>query len=253
MKINIVKRRNYKELEMLYKNFSVSDKGRICIAVGGDGTFIRAAREFDCPILPVYGNDALSAGFYADTSLSDIDMIIKRLKKGNYIIEEISKKIEVKFKNRYYYAINEALLRNISEEIAFSVYVKENGRRQRLYPFIMSGDGLLVSSAIGSTAYNRSAGGPIMLDSSSICMTFLNIDGPYSNPIVANSMMEFEVEIVKNAGILSTDGIKIGALHNGDSFSVKLSNRPVRVIRFEDRKENFSEKLEKIITRRMVK
>jgi NAD kinase len=92
-----------------------------------------------------------------------------------------------------------------------------------------------------------------MLDSNSMCMTFLNIDGPYSNPIVANNMMEFEVEIVKNAGILSTDGIKVGTLHKGDSFSVKLSNRPVKVIRFKDRKESFSEKLEKIITRRMVK
>ncbi|MGC8586889.1 MAG: NAD(+)/NADH kinase [Candidatus Micrarchaeia archaeon] len=253
MEICLVKRREYKELEELYNAFKVSKNGKVCIAVGGDGTFIRAARAFNRPILPIYGNDKLSTGFYSDLNLSDIKMAAEKLKKGDYIVEEISKKIEIKFKSKRYYAINEALLRNISEEIAFSVYENENGKRRQLYPFVMSGDGLLVSSAVGSTAYNRAAGGPIILDKDIICMTFINIDGPYSNPIVAKSSAHFEVEIVKNSGVLSADGNKIATLHKGDHFSVSASSLPVRVVRFEGKRETFSEKLEKIIRRRMSK
>jgi NAD+ kinase len=47
----------------------------------------------------------------------------------------------------------------------------------------MSGDGLIVSTKMGSTAYNSSAGGPIVLDTDIMCVTFVNPDAPYSRPV----------------------------------------------------------------------
>ncbi len=63
VKVCIFSRRNYEEIGAIRKAFEVVQprKADICIAVGGDGTFIRAAKSFDGPILPVRGNDAGSA------------------------------------------------------------------------------------------------------------------------------------------------------------------------------------------------
>ena len=56
---NDKQKKNYPELKKLYSKFDVSDDAEICLAVGGDGTFIKAANEFDGPIL-----DFLIVNFY---------------------------------------------------------------------------------------------------------------------------------------------------------------------------------------------
>ena len=77
-------KKEYPELSLLKKYFRTGANPDICIAVGGDGTFIRAARECSCPILPVRAEDKGSVGYYSDLSLSDIEMVADALKNGKY-------------------------------------------------------------------------------------------------------------------------------------------------------------------------
>lgn len=253
MEITLIKKREYPELRALQKAFDINKKGELCVAVGGDGTFIRAAREFDGPILPIRSKDKDSVGYYADVCIDDMDTIVKKLKNKEYSVERLANKIEVEFKGRKYYAVNEAALNNELEEVSFKIYEIANGRREEIYPYIMGGDGILITSVVGSTAYNKSAGGPIILSPEVFCMTFLNVDGPYRNPVVVDSEKVIEVEIIKYNGRLRYDGMEIGIIKPGERFRVRLSGKELKIVRLNGLKESFGAKLERIIKSRMEK
>ncbi|MCW1294811.1 MAG: hypothetical protein QXP07_03110, partial [Candidatus Parvarchaeum sp.] len=112
MKIKIISKKNYPELKKLYSKFDISEDAEVCLAVGGDGTFIKAANEFDGPILPVRSDEKNSTGYYADVGLKDVDFIIKSLLSKNYKVEELGRKIEVDYEKSKYYGVNEILLKD---------------------------------------------------------------------------------------------------------------------------------------------
>ncbi len=247
MKIKIVSKSSYPELKKIYNNFEVSEEADVCLAIGGDGTFIKAADGFDGPILPIRSEEKNSTGYYADVSLKDIDFIIKCLKTRDYKIKEMGKKIEVDYSNKKHFGVNEVLLKNVQEEVYFNLYYDENKKRNRLYMYTLSGDGFLVTSSIGSTAYNRTAGGPIILDKDVICLTFLSIENPLTNSIILRKDEKLHAVIEKGRATISYDGIKMAEIGKGDSFDIKLSNKKVNVIKLDKRNEEFAEKLSRII------
>lgn len=251
MKIKIISKKNYPELKKFYNKFDISDDAEVCLAVGGDGTFIRAANEFNGPILPIRSEERDSTGYYADVSLKDIDLIINNLLKKKYRIVNIGKKIELTYNENKYFGVNEVLLKNVQEEVYFKLYYDEKGIRSRLYDYTLSGDGFLATSAIGSTAYNRTAGGPIILDKNVLCLTFLSIENPLTNSIILRKDEKLHVEIEKGRGVLSHDGTIISDINKGESFDIKLSNKKVKVLKFNNKNEEFSQKLSRIIKSKM--
>jgi NAD+ kinase len=253
MRIKIISKKEYPELSRLRKSFPASPNPNICIAVGGDGTFISAAKESKCPILPIRADEKGSVGYYSDVSLSDMDEVIKALKRKDYTVERLANMIELDYKGKKRHAVNEVRLNNITEEVSFKVYLLEKGRRSLVYPYVMSGDGLIVTSLVGSTAYNKSAGGPLLLTPDVLCITFLNVDGPYRNPIVFDSSKVIEIKIEKYPGILRYDNCNAGRLSKGNTFRVSLSNRPFNIVRLTGKREAFSDKLDRLIKSKMYK
>ncbi len=253
MRVKIVATGDFPEIGKLRKAFEFSDRGKVCIALGGDGAFVKAAREFDGPILPIRSGRALSSGFYADISLDEIDTAIERLQSGRYSVEKLENKVEIRYNGKGYYAVNEATLKNIDREVNFKIYEASRSARTEIYPYVMGGDGVLITGVTGSTAYNKSAGGPIILSPSVFCLTFLNVDGPYKNPIVVDAGKVIRIQLVKYNGILDYDGVRIAKLGPGDSFDVRLSKRELKIVRFPGLKESVAAKLDRIITSKMVK
>jgi NAD+ kinase len=251
MKIKIISKKIYPELKKLYNKFDVSDDAKICLAIGGDGTFIKAANKFEGPILPIRSEEKNSTGYYADSSLKDIDFIIDSLLKKKYSINELGRKVEVEYKGKKYYGVNEVLLKNVQEEVYFKLYYIEDEKLNRLYNYTLSGDGFLATSAIGSTAYNRTAGGPIILDKNVLCLTFLSIENPLTNSVILREDEKLHIEVEKGKGILSYDGMMIGQIEKDDSFDIKLSNKKVKVIKLDIQSEEFSEKLSRLVKSKM--
>ncbi|MCL5008674.1 MAG: hypothetical protein M1156_02170 [Candidatus Marsarchaeota archaeon] len=251
MKISIFAKRNYKELKKLRSAFDIVKDGDIALAVGGDGTFLKAARTTDKPILAIRDSESGSVGYHSDVSLKDIDMLIGKLKRMEYYIETAGRKLEILYRKKRHYAVNEALLINALGEVSFRLYEIKDGTRRELYPYIMSGDGIIMAGAIGSTAYNRSAGGPIILSDKVVCLTFINADGPYQNPLVMDINSEVEISIEKYNANLRYDGINIALLKPGDKFRIKCSDRELKLVRFRGKEEDFSSKLRRIIESRM--
>ena len=80
----------------------------------------------------------------------------------------------------------------------------------------------------------------------------LNIDGPYSNPIIVDADEVIEGEITKYEGTLKYDGKKICTLHNGDKFQIKLSDKQILIARFKEKIEPFHSKLDRLIKGRLI-
>ena len=254
MKIKIISKKRYKEIEKIKKELNVvsgkETKADICIAIGGDGTFIRAAKEFDGPILPIRANDLDSMGYYADVSTDNINEVIRLLKTNAFKIKTISKMITLHYKNRKYYAVNEILLRNKLEEVYFDIEI--NGRKEKNNSFKISGDGFIVTNLIGSTAYNRSAGGPIILTQKAICITFLNADGPFKNSIILDPDSKINVAIKKYNGIIRCDSENIAEIKPGERFKIELSDRTIRIIQFDKFIEPFFKKINRALADKMI-
>lgn len=147
------------------ESFEVVDDDNydLAIAIGGDGAFLRMIKganfKSDCYYI---GINAGTLGFAQEVSTSDIDKFIELIKTHNYKVEPIGvAEVSVKTKDATikHLAINEAVIRNFKLNTAeLEVYVDDS----LLENFV--GDGLLISTSFGSTAYNLSFGGSIVFN-----------------------------------------------------------------------------------------
>jgi NAD+ kinase len=140
---------------------TISGLPDLVLSVGGDGTFLETALKVKDLRIPIAGVNTGRMGFLANISDEEIGHSIDMLCKGEYeIIErcllEISKPVGL-FEGSSSSALNEITIQKADlSMITISVYVDET------YLNTYWSDGLIVSTATGSTAYNLSVGGPIL-------------------------------------------------------------------------------------------
>lgn len=134
----------------------------LVISIGGDGSFLRAARELDFPDVPFFCINTGHLGFFAEIlpDEKEIDYFIKSFIQEDYAVSLLPL-LEVDIANEVHsereYAINELVVRgNRSRTAHLQMFVNGN------YMETFSGDGLIISTSTGSTAYNYSAGGSIV-------------------------------------------------------------------------------------------
>lgn len=131
------------------------------IAIGGDGSFLRMIKEnnFNSDIYYI-GINAGTLGFAQEVSIENIDEFIDNLNTNNFIVEELGVQendIYTNESNSKFYSLNEIVIREKDlNTVKLSIYVDE---------FLLenfAGDGILISTSFGSTAYNLSFGGSIV-------------------------------------------------------------------------------------------
>ena len=136
------------------------------ISIGGDGTFLRTARWVGPKEIPIVGFNTGHLGFLAEESLENAHEIVDNLLNGNYITESrslLEAYATTEGDSRHHlsgwlYALNEvAILRNDSASMV-TVHTYLDDIEVASY----QGDGLIISTPTGSTAYNLSVGGPII-------------------------------------------------------------------------------------------
>ncbi|NLW41645.1 MAG: NAD(+)/NADH kinase [Tissierellia bacterium] len=170
--INVVSNTNYETRKVRSdlidklneRGYSIS-KGfdhdaELTISIGGDGAFLKAVHNNRFPKMPIMGINTGTLGFFQEISPEDMDKFLDKYDSGDYRIEEISMvKGEIYTKNRKFtvHAVNEIILKGKnSKVIQMDVLIDGN----HLQSF--AGDGIMVSSPVGSTAYNFSLGGSIV-------------------------------------------------------------------------------------------
>ena len=231
--------------ERFVMNRDVPEGTEGIITLGGDGTIIQAGRDTDELTLPILGINMGRLGFLAETDPTHMEAAVDALLHDAYFIEErmmirgeIHRKSTVLYENL---ALNDIVLMRSSGFHMISFDFSVNGELIKKY----SGDGMILSTPTGSTAYNLSAGGPIVMPSASMILaTPLNPHTMLQRSIVLPDSAEVILRVSgKNPGEVSVsfDGTVYRGLESGDEIHVTKADRKVLLLKLQ--KDSFLEVL----------
>lgn len=214
----------------------------IALSIGGDGTFLRTAQWVAAKDIPILGVNTGHLGYLADANIASIDSMIDNLFSNNYKTEcrtllEIASDTDTVIAHPF--ALNEVAILRQDTSSMISVYTEINGSYLTTY----MGDGLIVSTPTGSTAYNLSVGGPI-LDPMSESMVISPIS-PHSltmRPLVVRDDSSIRVTTSSRMPLyrVSLDGHSI-SLPTDSSILIRKAPFTVKVIQFPG--HNFADTL----------
>ncbi|WP_295783941.1 NAD kinase [uncultured Microbacterium sp.] len=208
----------------------------LAIVLGGDGTILRAAEVVRGGTAPILGINMGHVGFLAEIERDDMDDAVRRVIARDYTVEErlalavrvLDADDSVIFET---WALNEATVEKASRERMLEVVMEVDGR-----PLSSFGcDGVVVASPTGSTAYNFSAGGPVIWPTvEAIAVVPLSAHALFARPLVVSPDATVAVEVLERtsgSGILWCDGRRSHELPPGARVVVRRSSRPVRLAR----------------------
>lgn len=156
-----------KKYKLLTTKEEIIENGiELAVCLGGDGTILGFVRKFYTIDISVIGLNIGTLGFLAELSLENYERLFREFKEGrsNYKIQERSG-LYVEFEGketRKFLALNDVVIARGARSKIIDVEVYING----IYVDVFQSDGIMISTATGSTGYNLSAGGPILLPSS---------------------------------------------------------------------------------------
>lgn len=212
------------------------DDIELAIVLGGDGTILRAAELVREGTAPVLGINLGHIGFLAESERDDMDEAVRRVIARDYTVEErLALQVRVKdTADRVVYdtwALNEATVEKASRERMLEVVMEIDGR-----PLSTFGcDGVVISTPTGSTAYNFSAGGPVIWPTvQAIAVVPLSAHALFAKPLVVGPEHAVAIELLERTngqGILWCDGRRSHDLPPGARVVVRRSDRPVRLAR----------------------
>ena len=165
------------------------------ISMGGDGTFLKAASRVGAKGTPIIGVNMGRLGFLADVLPSEVETALDSLYAGECQIEEhavIQVAAEGGILAGNPFALNDIAVLKRDDASMISIRTQVNGEFLVTY----QADGLIVSTPTGSTAYNLSNGGPIIIpQSGSLCLTPVAPHSLNIRPIVINDTAEITLDI----------------------------------------------------------
>lgn len=216
------------------------------IAFGGDGTILHLSKTAAHRDIPVLGVNLGSLGFMAELESKELSQL-RDLCDGKYEIEShMMLDVSVQRDGRVIYsnlALNEALIArgNISRVIRLQIFT-EQGKLVDV-----AGDGVIVASPTGSTAYSLSAGGPVVEPTArNFIVSPICAHSVHANAYVLSPERVITVQTEKNSYkpvLLSVDGGRAFSLRSGDSIEVRRSKFDTKLVRLS--KRSFCEILQK--------
>lgn len=217
------------------ENFSSKAIG-LLISIGGDGTYIGAARGLAGTEIPILGIHLGGLGFLAEVLIENFETKMNDFFAGNYKVEK--RKIleaEIIYENYCdkYYSINDILI-NRSESMSMGKYVTYvDGEYLNTY----RSDSLIVSTPSGSTAYNLSAGGPII--SPQLDVITLTPVCPHSlsaRPMIigGDQVITFDLQNSYREIALDIDGQERVFIKDAEKVIIRNSDSWLNIVRFND-------------------
>ncbi|MBK8816938.1 MAG: NAD(+) kinase [Methylococcaceae bacterium] len=223
------------------KSCSVEQLGQNCdlvIAVGGDGTFLSAARVTADNDVPVIGINLGRLGFLVDISPNELPCKLHRMLQGDYVEEKRSLlHAKVIRDGRIFHeetAVNEVAIHRWVTPSMIEIVTKINN----VFLNSQRSDGLIVSTPTGSTAYSLSAGGPILHPSlNALVLVPLNPHTLSNRPIVIDDSAEIEISFCQTKQInalVTCDHIEIPKVLISDKIVINKYPKPIRILHPQD-------------------
>jgi NAD+ kinase len=227
------------EVETVPPGPDASEGCELALVIGGDGTILRAAelaRECGTPLL---GINLGHVGFLAEAESDDVQFTIDAIVNRRYTAEErltidVSVFRDVEGGKELVcstWALNEASVEKAARERMIEVVVEIDGR-----PLSRWGcDGVVCATPTGSTAYNFSAGGPVVWPGvEALLMVPISAHALFARPLVVAPTSVLAVEVIARtdgSGVLWADGRRTVELPPGARIEVSRGRMPVRLVR----------------------
>jgi NAD+ kinase len=206
------------------------------VSIGGDGTFLRAARTVRDLGTPLYGINSGRLGFLVSGKPDNAVRDVKRILSGRYDLSTRSAiRCELLRKGvatGELCALNEIVMSKGS--LSHPVDLSVSAGNETLYRILA--DGIIISTPTGSTAYSLSAGGPVIHpDVRCILLTPVCPHSLYARPIVMseNEVIEISLAGVSDEMFLSRDGLINMRLRKGDSVRISLDAKGISMIKLD--------------------
>ena len=201
------------------------------MSVGGDGTFLTTAAAVGSRNIPIVGVNCGHLGFLADVQTKDVDIIMRQLIEGQYTIEQRSLlKVCCGRQDLIMspYALNEVALMKQGMSSMISVEVNANGEFLHTY----HADGLVLSTPTGSTAYNLSIGGPLLVpQTKGIILAPIATHSLTVRPLVVPDDWKFDLKVNSRyqSYMLSIDG-RSQILNTDVSLHIEKAPYTIKVV-----------------------
>lgn len=211
------------------------DEPACIVTIGGDGTTLRAVSHAVNQgieiITPILGINLGKIGFFSETNIEGFEETLKQFSEGDYAIET-DRMLKASFKDgREFFALNDFLAYKSGFSSVSHIELGVDGADVGM----IHGDGIIVSSRLGSTGYSISAGGPVVAP---------NLDVILVTPVCPHSLTvrpiaaAFDSVIEINAQsdcVMYADGISTVQVPAGTGFTVSGCNKQVGFIRTKKR------------------
>lgn len=224
---------DYEEEETV---FSRSD---VIVCLGGDGTFLKIARKIYPRDTPILGINLGNLGFLTEVDRSEMNASIDKVLSGNYKIEERMTLEAVITRNGEVIGKDAALNDIVISRVAISRILHIKTYINNVFVDSFPGDGLIVSSPTGSTAYSLSAGGPIVEpDIDLIIVTPICPHILYSRSFITTGGRTVKAvvdEKYEHTAMVTVDGQQGYEIRGGDCLEVRKAVNTIKFVKMSER------------------
>ncbi len=228
------------------KNCITEDIGKnvdCIVTLGGDGTILRAARITAASEVPILGVNLGVLGFLTEIEVPEIYDAMDKLVREEYYLENrmmLDGCLKNKRNQTNFIGLNDFVVKGpLARLIIVDVFVNEQ------YVTTYNGDGIIISSPTGSTAYSLSAGGPIIHpEVEAIIITPICPHTLHARPLVIPSEKVVRIRIKKAHAdsMMTIDGQQVYTVEKNDEIYISASQKQTRLVRIKNR--NFFEILQ---------
>ena len=212
---------------------AAADGAELVIALGGDGTLLRAAELSRPALTPLLGINLGHVGFLAEVDRSDLESTAERIVAQSYDVEErltldvtVIRDHEVVADN---WALNDVSVEKASRERMLDTLVEVDGRPLSRW----TGDGIVCATPTGSTAYAFSAGGPVVWPAvQALLVVPISAHALFARALVISPASRITVHVYSADGAIAfCDGRRTMDVREGDRVEVGRGAKPVRLAR----------------------
>lgn len=208
----------------------------LVLSFGGDGTLLNTAHMIGQYETPILGINVGRLGFLADIEVAQMIEAMDHLARGDFRVEErlvLEASVHSGKPLQAAWALNEFLILRSGFGSLIHIDVSVDGVRLATY----RADGLILSTATGSTAYNLSAGGPIIAPGTdALCLTPLAPHTLTLRPFIVSAQSELEVRVYNNHEpfAFAADGTTTPFHQEEVRFSIRRAKHQVRLVKLPE-------------------
>ena len=209
------------------------DNPEVMLAVGGDGTMLQAGHRALALDIPVLGFNQGTVGFLAEAGTGDLERVVQALDSGR--LQEhhrMTIAARINGENPPAAGINDVVVEKIHSQRLVFLDVMIDGEEFLTY----RADGLVAATPTGSTAYNFSAGGPLVApEVRTLLLSPVAAHSLFDRTLALGPDSKIRIRVSSNRPVrVSVDGIELGFLGQGNFVDIEKGEREARFLTLDD-------------------